>query len=82
MTSYFFLEVFLVVFFAAFFFAMALVTSFHIRNVKVGKNRVNDFLEYRATIFSPVRRALARRRRGCRHISRAYDRLLQQRNHS
>jgi len=52
--------VFLVVFLAAFFFAMALVTSFQQTNVRTAKLSVNDFFILRAKIFpgdsSPQRR--------------------------
>jgi len=43
--------VFLVVFLAAFFFAMALVTSFQQTNVRTAKLSVNDFFILRAKIF-------------------------------
>jgi hypothetical protein len=77
MTSYFFLEVFLVVFFAAFFFAMALVTSFHSQQCKGLQKESQRFFRISCDNFFRRRSAWARRRQGCGHISRAYDRLTE-----
>ena len=58
---YFFLVVFLVVFldafFVVFFIAMALVTSFHLSNVRLEIFHVNHFLLSAHTFFRPLRGA-------------------------
>jgi hypothetical protein len=54
--------VFLVVFLAAFFFAMALVTSFQETNVRTAKLSVNDFFIPRAKIFPRAREEKVHRR--------------------